>query len=223
MKPTSPLSLLLFIRFATSLPLPLSHKTLALSSCGYESCREALTAGGPNTPPTRITDPHFPKHQLSSDSEDLIIDNHPITPTSHSISPDTLITAERPLTSAFLLSLAKPTSALIKISVPDQTNNALPSRPTSDLPALRREDLERFLEATSTDIQASWEGESEMDNARQTGCGGMEFTLLPKRYRVRQKASYVVREYSDVLVVGVVLLFLATVVCVEAVEKFGSM
>jgi hypothetical protein len=166
-----------------------------------------------------MSSPHFadPEHSSSPDTlEDLIIDNHPITPTSKSDSLATL-TAERPLSSAFLLSLARPAS-LIKVGE-EKSRNTLPS----EIPILRKEDLDRYLDSTSTEIQITWEGEGEVDEdaSSRTGCGGFEF-ILPKGYRMRQKASYVVKEYSDVLVVGVVLLFLLTVVCVEAVEKFGS-
>ena len=174
---------------------------------------------GPNTPPTQFTEPHFPDHQLVS-PEDLVIDNSPITPTSAPVSEDTLA-AERPLTSAFLLSLAREgPSSLIKVEE-ERTKDALPPKAISDSTIIRKEDFERYLDSTSTDIQVTWESDVEED--RTTGCGGMEWRLLPKTYRVRQQASYVVREYSDVLVVGVVLLFLATVICVEAVERFGSL
>jgi hypothetical protein len=179
---------------------------------------------GPNTPPSRIvlSPQHLAEHSSPSSSsfedllEELIIDNHPITPTSESDSLDTL-TAERPLSSAFLLSLARPAS-LIKVGPEDTSKNALPS----NIPALRKEDLDRYLDSTSTEIQVTREGEVVEDATPRTNCGRFEFTLLPKGYRMRQKATYVVREYSDVLVVAVVLLFLLTVVCVEAVEQFGS-
>ncbi|EPE24151.1 hypothetical protein GLAREA_08001 [Glarea lozoyensis ATCC 20868] len=220
MKPTSPLSLLLFIRLATSSPLPLSHKTLSSTSCEYGSCREALrSVDGPNTPPTRLAEPHFPDHQL--DHEDLIIDNHPITPTSKSTYLDTL-TAERPLSSAFLLSLAHPPTK-------DETTDALPARPTSDLTLLREQDTARYLESISSSAPAIWSDtpsttiEITISEAPPTApCGHTPYTPL-KTYLVRQQATYVVREYSDVLVVGVVILFLITVLCVEAVEKFGSL
>lgn len=59
-------------------------------------------------------------------------------------------------------------------------------------------------------------------NAARGHCGKtMVFKLVPGQYYVKERASYVVREYSDGIVVGIVLLFLVIVVCVEAVEKFG--
>ena len=103
----------------------------------------------------------------------------------------------------------------------ERTKDAVPPKAISDSTIIRKEDFERYLDSTSTDIQVTWE--SDVEEESTTGCGGMEWRLLPKTYRVRQQASYVVREYSDVLVVGVVLLFLATVICVEAVERFGSL
>jgi len=57
-------------------------------------------------------------------------------------------------------------------------------------------------------------------------CGSAEMKSLGGGFFVRVKAArtgFVVREYSDVMVVGIVLLFLVIVVFIEAMERFGSM
>lgn len=209
MKPTSPLSLLLFLQLASSAPI----------LCPSQSCRQFLTK--PNTPPSRIpSEPHFPLHQITS-SDDTIIDNHAQVPSDH-LQPSVVLSVEKPLSSAFLLSLSKSSSTLQKSPV----QAIAASKPTSALPELRRGDARRYWAAIQTGESESRDelemGPSNPHTVGKSHCGKMMvFKVVPGRYYVRERASYVVREYSDGIVVGIVLLFLVIVVCVEAVEKFG--
>ncbi|EHK97502.1 hypothetical protein M7I_6768 [Glarea lozoyensis 74030] len=129
--------------------------------------------------------------------------------------------SERPLSSAFLLSLAHPPTK-------DETTDALPARPTSDLTLLREQDTARYLESISSSAPAIWSDtpsttiEITISEAPPTApCGHTPYTPL-KTYLVRQQATYVVREYSDVLVVGVVILFLITVLRAIFARKHGA-
>lgn len=133
MKPTSPLSLLLFLHLVSGIPIP-TRVSFTPSDCHYGSCapslRTALILSKPNTPPTKLSEPHFPSHQLSSSKQilDEIYDNTPRTPPK-TISPTAALTAKHPLSSNYLLSLANPAS---------DTTTPLPSKPTSELPKLRK-------------------------------------------------------------------------------------
>lgn len=66
------------------------------------------------------------------------------------------------------------------------------------------------------------DGPVEPPSTMMVKCGGAINTFPGGYYYIRHRTTTVVREYSDVVVVGIVLLFLAIVVCVEAVEKFGG-
>ena len=181
-------------------------------------CRETLA-----TPPTiNPTNPHFPAHQLSSDSSDILIDNRPITPIR--VSPSSALEAEKPLTSVFLLSLANPTSThQDSQDERDRVTPALPSKPTSDLPALRKEDARRYWETQNGGRDEYIDSNVPIGGkTTKMGCGKVDNEGGSESYMVRKRASYVMREYSDVLVVGIVLLFIVIVVGVEAVEKCGS-
>jgi hypothetical protein len=221
MKPTSPLSLLLFLQLASAAPLHYYHGTSP--QCPFASCKEFLENG--HTPPTtisKLTDPHFPTHQLSGSEEP--IDNRPYTPSSR-VSPSEALAANRPLSSAYLRSLSNPASFIQIQKSPIE--KALPSKPTSALPVLRKEDAKRYWATTARKDEAGDEvviAESPVMPVRHQ-CGSAEMKSLGGGYFVRAKAAStgsVVREYSDVMVVGIVLLFLVIVVFIEAVEKFGS-
>ncbi|KAF4631571.1 hypothetical protein G7Y89_g6561 [Cudoniella acicularis] len=228
MKPTSPISLFLFIHLASSAPIPISHNTLTIS-CSQKSCREHIInpITGPNTPPTTFNianNPHFPVHQLFPNEP---IDNKPITPSS-AISPSAALSVSNPISSSYLLALSSST-----IQNPPQSPAApvssLPAKPTSALPNLRKEDAERYwasLRSATTKDKNGVEmvmSDGSVDPPQTMRCLDMQLEAVPGGYYIRHRATYVVREYSDVLVVGIVLLFLVIVICVEAVEKFGSL
>ncbi|TVY80779.1 hypothetical protein LSUE1_G005698 [Lachnellula suecica] len=225
MKPTSPLSLLLFLQLTSAAPLRYFHGT---SQCPSGSCPDFPSNG--HTPATKLSDPHFPSHQLFSSSEEPI-DNSPYTPTSN-ILPSEALAAERPLSSSYLKTLSNPaTLPSIQKSPVDRAADALPSKPTSALPTLRLEDAKRYWASQHhSSSRKNGEEVSTSDSpimpGQQVQCGNMEMQSVGGGYFLRMqeaKAGVVVREYSDVMVVGIVLLFLVIVVCIEAVEKFGDL
>jgi len=204
MKLTSPLSLLLFLQLtstAVSLPLIYAH---GVSNNGH-------------TPSTRILlDPHFPPHQLDSSAsqEEESIDNTPYTPTSHIPTSEALL-ADKPLSSSYLKKLANQIPPL------DTTLDALPSKPTSALPNLRKEDAERYWgsrhDASEEDIKTTTPYHKE---------AGSDPESVYSVYFIRSKTastSYVVREYSDVIVIGIVLFFFVIVLFLEGLERIGDL
>jgi len=206
MKPTSPLSLLFFLQLASALPLP--TKELVLYDCRHSTCH---SLSNPNTPPTKLTlsEPHFPSHQLSSPSDLLheIFDNSVRTP-SPKTPPSRALSSQHPLSSSYLLSLSQ-------TSKPASTS-ALPSKPTSELPNLRKEDAQRYWASQSS----SGEGSAIVDFAPSQAiklCGHGRDQYL------KIQGAYLARQYSDLIVVGIVVLFLAVVVALEACERCGDL
>ena len=130
MKPSSPLSLVLFIYLTTAAPIPITIHTslLLLEGChNLASCPPTLrklvnfsSSKINNLPPPACSPesklfPHFPSHQLSlppasdfSDSSDSsyanMFNNAPQTPPSN-LSPSQALTSKAPLESKYLLSL----------------------------------------------------------------------------------------------------------------------
>ncbi|PMD46765.1 hypothetical protein L207DRAFT_220681 [Hyaloscypha variabilis F] len=207
MKATSPLSLLFFLQLASALPIP--TKELVLYDCRHSSC---LSLSKPNTPPTKLTlsEPHFPSHQLSSPSDLLneIFDNSVRTP-SPKTPPSRALTSSHPLSSAYLLSLSQSSSS-------PATTSALPSKPTSELPNLRKEDAQRYWASQS----GSSEGSAMVDFGPTRAiklCGHGQDQYL------KIQGAYLARQYSDLIVVGIVVLFLAVVVALEACERCGDL
>lgn len=208
MKPTSSLSLLLFLQFTSALPLP--TKELVLFDCRQNSC---ISLSKPNTPPTKLTEPHFPTHQLKTASQILseIYDNSARTPTPHT-PPTKALTSEHPLSSAFLLSLAKQASQS-EITTPI---SALAAKPTSELPNLRKEDAQRYWESQAGSTEGTMVEVSAPSQAIKL-CGHGRDQYL------RIQGAYLAREYSDLIIVGIVVLFLSVVVALEACERCGDL
>jgi len=204
MKPTSPFSLFLFLHLVSAIPIPIRH-SFTPSDCHYGSCiptlRTALILSKPNTPPTKLSEPHFPSHQLSKQIIDEIYDNTPRTPPK-AVSPTKALSATHPLSSSYLLSLANP-----------DTTTALPSKPTSDLPNLREEDAQRYW-ASQAGIKVV---ELQAPSHTIKLCGHRQDQYL------KIQGAYLAREYSDFMVVGIVVLFLAIVVAMEVYERFGDL
>ncbi|KAH7386467.1 hypothetical protein BKA64DRAFT_144231 [Cadophora sp. MPI-SDFR-AT-0126] len=221
MKPTSPLSLLLFLQLASATPLP---ENLFPTDCQSTSCaafRSALLSSKPNTPPTRLTDPHFPTHQLSSPDtlDGDSFDNHPLSP-SEDTRPSVALTSDRPLSSSFLLSLANPASSPSIQKAPQKTDSeeSLASKPTSALPGLRKEDAKRYW-ASLRPTSVNKDGEAvevEGPRRRLRLCGTTDF--IAENY-VSFHGVRLARDYSDLMVVGIVVLFLVAVVALELVER----
>jgi hypothetical protein len=208
MKPASPVSLLLFLQLASALPLP--TKELVLFDCHHRSC---FSLSNPNTPPTKLTEPHFPIHQLSTPSQilDEIYDNAARAPSPRT-PPTKALSSNHPLSSAYLLSLSKQVST----SKPDSTI-ALPSKPTSALPNLRKEDAQRYWESQSGSAEGITVVEFSTPSQAIKLCGHGRDQYL------KIQGAYLAREYSDLIVVGIVVLFLAVVVALEACERVGDL
>lgn len=221
MKPTSPLSLLLFLQLASATPLP---ETLFPSDCQSTSCaafRSALLSSRPNTPPTRLTNPHFPSHQLSSPDtlDGDAFDNHPLSP-SEDIRPSAALSSDRPLSSSFLLSLTNPASSpsIQKPPQETETEESLASKPTSALPGLRKEDAKRYWASLRPASGGKDDEvvEDEGPRRRVQLCGTTEF--IAENY-VSFHGVRLARDYSDLMVVAIVVLFLVAVVALELVER----
>ncbi|CAL3967906.1 unnamed protein product [Diplocarpon coronariae] len=220
MKPASPLSLLLVLQLAAAASI---LEKLLPADCHHTSCsafRAALLSSKSSTPPTRLTSPNFSSHQLSSPDTlgEEVFDNQPITP-SEATPASAALSSEQPLSSLFLLSLANPASKPSIQKAPQQTKieEVLPSRPTSDLPALRREDARRYwasLRPASTKPESD-HPESSSPRHKLHFCGARKF--VSGHYATFQGAR-LVRDYSDLMVVGIVMLFLIAVVALEIVE-----
>ena len=220
MKPTSPLSLLLFLSLTTAAPLPPRSK-LHKDCLDETSCqawlRESFSPKSAQTPPTRIPpSPHFPDHQLiptasSPESHRKVeeaFNNAPLA--SPKTIPETVaLSASRPLHTSYLLSishsLSKTPSSAPYLDTSTSSSDALPSKPTSALPELREEDTLRYW---ATIPNHSEEKQEEGRDRTYTG------TIRP---------IVMAREYSDLLVVAIVVLFLAAVVVMEAVEYLGDL
>jgi hypothetical protein len=216
MKPTSPLSLLLFLQLASTSPIPLST-FFPSKDCIHSSCTPSqqaafiLSISKPHTPPTHLTEPHFPSHQLSTDTSipAEIIDNTPLSPPKH--TPATIaLTASRPLVSSYILSLSSPSP-----TPSEDPEAALPAKPTSALGDLRKEDARQYWESLQslTEITPSKESVFLKEKPRIIYlCGEVKATTTQSR-------RYSAREDSDLMVVGIVVLFLIMAVAVEAVER----
>jgi hypothetical protein len=241
MKPTSPLSLL-FLSLTIAAPIPSKLPKDCLHDPNCQSWpREIFSASSPfsnirndHTPPTRLpSGPDFPAHQLyppsSPESHREIeeeFNNSPVQPPKdqrHSVA----LTSNRPLQSSYLLSLTHPV-----LQNPPQgelqssSTEALPSKPTSSLPELREEDTARYWATITSESVDRKEGLeviiSDGSSNAVVSCG--EYPRLAGSAYLRLGQPIVMtREYSDMLVVGIVVLFLAAVVVLEAVEYCGDL
>jgi hypothetical protein len=222
MKPTSPLSLLLFLQLASTSPIPLSTFSPS-KDCTHSSCTPSqqaaflLSISKPHTPPTHLTEPHFPSHQLSTDNSipAEIIDNTPLSPPNH--TPATIaLTASRPLVSSYILSLSSPSP-----TPSEDPEAALPAKPTSALGDLRKEDARQYWESLKSPTEITPSKESVILPERERPriihlCGEVKVTTTQSR-------RYLAREYSDLMVVGIVVLFLIIAVAMEAAESIDSL
>jgi hypothetical protein len=147
-----------------------------------------------------LTEPHFPSHQLSANPDsDEAFSNTPLTPPA-TLPPSAALTAKHPLSSSYLLSLSS------------STTNPLPSKPTSALPLLRKEDEQRYW--ASLRAEAGLELQSSQTVKL---CGSAQHHYL------KIKGAYLTREYSDLMVVGIVVIFLVVVVALEMCERVGDL
>jgi hypothetical protein len=228
MRSTSQLSLLLFLNLATSLPIVLPKNCLDSLTCQshlriFESKHSAL-------PPT-LSPPHFPSHQLTGKqpkeeddpTDEEPFDNAPITPSAHT-SPSTALSGSTPLTSAYLLSLTNPSR-----HYSTHVDGALPrpSMPTSALPLLRKLDSIRYWANLRTEPE---DEVAKLKEIESSAIHSIPISPMAKCHHFLTEASNsaylrvgkpirIAKDYSDLLVVEIVVLFLGVVVCVELVQK----
>ncbi|APA08859.1 predicted protein [Sclerotinia sclerotiorum 1980 UF-70] len=227
MRPSSPLSLLLFLQFSTAFPVDprttsQSQKCLNSPSCSsLRSAMSTLSFSLSHPKPSDPRNPHFPEHQkqplvtfvkpttTSSSSSDEgnfahegAFDNAPMTP-SKDISANEALSAEAPLSTAYLQSLTKTVDE----------DEARPSMPTSALPSLRKEDARRYWEEESGKKSISGEkpdcGNSKMWHGTAVG------------YRSRM-THFEMGSRNDFMVVGIVVIFLFVVFALEVMDRVGN-
>jgi hypothetical protein len=141
-------------------------------------------------------------------------------PPSEIVTTITLTSAARTLHSSYLLSLSNPALKNAPQSELQSTSirtPATPAKPTSALPQLRLEDARRYW-ATLPSLSIEWKKKEKGPiSAGSRGCDSHPRACLgAARLMVRA------REQSDLLVLGIVFLFLAAVVVMEAVEYYGD-
>lgn len=227
MRPISQLSLFLQIATATSIPV------LLPPNCEHSlECQSHLQIFE-SKPPT-LSPPHFPSHQLSgsqpkevedASDEEESFDNAPITPPRHT-HPSTALSALTPLTSSYLLSLTDPPKEPSHEDLDSDLPDALPAKPTSALSHLRQLDSIRYWASLRTEkahfvkVQGTEavtvQSTSILSIAR---CHDFLTEASNSAYLRVGQPIRIARDYSDLLVVGIVVLFLGVVVCLELVQK----
>jgi hypothetical protein len=211
MRPMSQLWLL-FLQIATAASLPMLLPT------------ELKHA----TPTISLSPPHFPPHQLSGENPKNEDDNTDEEPFDNApITPPAALSALTPLTSSYLLSLTNPSKhQSLEHKTQDDRLDALPAKPTSALPHLRKLDSIRYWASLRTDPdRVAKVQEIEPSSTHSipicpiAKCNDFLAKASNSAYmRVRQPI-HIARDYSDLLTVGIVVLFLGVVVVVELVQK----
>ncbi|ESZ93899.1 hypothetical protein SBOR_5720 [Sclerotinia borealis F-4128] len=224
MRPTSSLSLLLFLQLSTAFPVSLRIKPQSQECLHSQPCNTLRTAittlALSHSKPSNPRNPHFPEHQklalhtfipptttsASASHDDYFaqegaFDNAPTTP-SKNIPADEALSAATPLSTAYLQSLTRTTDEDV----------ARPSMPTSALSSLRKEDARKY-----------WEGELEKGGVGEMGrCGNSNmWPGTAGGYRTRMMHLEMGRR-NDFMVVGIVVVFLMVVCALEFVERFGK-
>jgi len=182
--------LALLLQTVSALPLPIS------ALCNGQDCIH----GKPATPPTYLPTPQFPDHQTPLSEKPF--NNAPVAPPK-SLSPSKALSSTKPLTSAYLMSLTWH-------ATPSSTNDDLPSAPTSALESLRKEDSERYWAEVGEDAELSERPISTMAKCAEA---------MGLRSSSAGHPSFNVRQYDDIMVVGIVVIFLFAVMITELVQK----
>jgi hypothetical protein len=151
--------------------------------------------------------------------EEEAFNNAAVTPPAK-LPPSIALSASRPLHSSYLLSLSHPllTDPQDEQEASSASEDALPSKPTASLPGLREEDTLRYWATIPADSPVS---AAKEDGVGKTSCG--DHSKTGSEYVWKVQPIIMAREYSDLLVVAIVVLFLAAVVVMEAVEYFGNL
>ncbi|KAH8784549.1 hypothetical protein F5882DRAFT_439393 [Hyaloscypha sp. PMI_1271] len=241
MKLTLPLALIFSLHLLDAAPIPSKYRNTL--SADYHYCYFAAYQPGqriaftskPKATPQRLSNPHFPSHQVFSPSSssasahqvaEQAFNNVPITP-SKRLDRRQALSAEFPLESSYLLSLSNTATILEqegRFPKAISATNALAAKATSALPGLRIEDAKRYW---GTLPHGSPLGEHE--GYDEIVVGDSLATLRSTRICADDFASegFYSREptksYDDILVVGILVLFLVAVVAWEAAEIVGHM
>ena len=136
--------------------------------------------------------------------------NAPITPPK-TISPSKALEAAVPLHSSYLQSFADP---------PSTADTSFAAKPTSALPLLRKEDELRYWASLLSGASREEVETHHKSAAAFVNCGEH---VQPATYTGVGRPKFMARAYNDFLVVGIVVLFLAAVIMLEAMEKFGNL
>lgn len=204
MKATSQIFLLVLLHFSSAAPLPPPRSCADYLEC--RSLHDAYAHSPPSTsrpppplPPSELTpQPHFPDHQPFPSFNR---DSHPVAPPI-ALTPSNALSAHVPLSSAYLLSLANPSS------------DALPSKPTPALPSLRKADAIRY-----------WREHSLLNVPQkdQTVDAVAPTAKCAHRLGGQPSTGKFVRDYNDLMVVVIVVLFLLAVLVLELIQKVGDL
>jgi hypothetical protein len=213
MKPSSPLSLLLFIHVISASPIPRLSSDCRL----LRSCEPALSdIPKPANPPIRFSDPHFPPHHSSGPEEEIPHLKEPVKePLIPSKDSSSKILYPSPSTNGESLPdvaaqdlLRKP----IRFSSGEDRSSSVP------MDLLEEDPGDTYGALPSRRIQG---GNSQRGRLiRHGNCGAVRFS-----WNQQMKLFYPMlgpREYSELLVVSIVVLFLVALMVWEAVERVSS-
>jgi hypothetical protein len=240
MKLPLPLTLVFSLHLLNAAPIPNKYRnTLSANyhlcySAAYQPGQRVAFTSTPKTPPQTLSNAHFPSHQIFSPSSsasahqaaEQAFNNAPITP-SKRLERRQALSAEVPLESSYLLSLANtPTILEQQDRFPKviSATNTLAAKATSALPYLRKEDAKKYWETLP---HGSTSGEHEGYDEIVTGdrIAALGSTRICADGFVIE--GFYSREptktYDDILVVGILVLFLVAVVAWEAAEIIGDM
>jgi hypothetical protein len=241
MKLPLPLALVFSLHLLNAAPIPSKYRNILSEdyhycySPAYQPGQRITFTSKPKTPPQTLSNPHFPSHQVFSPSSssasahqaaEQAFNNAPITP-SKRLERRQALSAEVPLESSYLLSLTNTATILEqqdRFPKVISATNALAAKATSALPCLRKEDAKRYW---ATLPHGSPSGEYEEYD--EIVAGDRLATLGSTRICADGVASegFYSREptksYDDILVVGILVLFLVAVVAWEVAEIVGDM
>lgn len=231
MKPTWVLSLILVLHITTAVPIPSKHTNALPEHCLHCSSYQH------SSPPSKLSIPHFPSHQLFLPCpsvsmaghrlpEEILFNNAPITPKT-TVQSSEALAANIPLVSSYLLSLHAQNS-LQPDPEPESEAGALPAKPTSALPHLRKEDVKWYWASLRGDKNGLME--EMVGNYRHAvpspKCfyGRCHSTVAESSYSRASAVQSIatLREYNVLLVVGIVGLFLCGVIILEAIENIAE-
>lgn len=241
MKLPSPLTLLtlvFYLHLLTATPIPSEYRNILSTDYLYYTCQpsQRITfTSKPNTPQKTLSTPHFSSRQLFSffsssafahRAAEQTFNNAPLTPPKQ-LERSQALSARVPLQSSYLLSLANTATILEHqdrfpkaLSVTDD----LAAKPTSALPYLREEDAKRYWATLHPGPSSGENGEhGEIvagDRLVVVGSTRVCADGFPiKEFYSREPT----RGYDDILVVGILVLFLVAVAAWEAAEIIGDM